>query len=156
MRWREGYAWTIAQVKIIAKDETYIGHTIHYRRNEHFPCESGGHASPKVNGCGGEHAGADYQRAGFSGGDATDIAKPPQKCKMVQCLFSGLVRRADCGRSPSHVGRTGRTCYGHYHCSKYVRAHANAPAHYIRYDVLMPVSLPSAILVTGTAREERP
>ena len=27
----KGYAWTIAQVKSILKDETYIGHTIHYR-----------------------------------------------------------------------------------------------------------------------------
>ena len=27
----KGYAWTIAQVKSIMKDETYIGHTIHYR-----------------------------------------------------------------------------------------------------------------------------
>lgn len=27
----KSYAWTIAQVKSIMKDETYIGHTIHYR-----------------------------------------------------------------------------------------------------------------------------
>ncbi len=31
MRVRQSYAWTIAQVKSIMKDETYIGHTIHYR-----------------------------------------------------------------------------------------------------------------------------
>lgn len=27
----KSYAWTLAQVKSIMKDETYIGHTIHYR-----------------------------------------------------------------------------------------------------------------------------
>ena len=30
-RRKKSYAWTIAQVKSIMKDETYIGHTIHYR-----------------------------------------------------------------------------------------------------------------------------
>ena len=48
----KSYAWTIAQVKSIMKDETYIGHTIHYGK-QIFPLRtSGGYASPKVNGCG--------------------------------------------------------------------------------------------------------
>ena len=32
----KAYAWTIAQVKSILKDETYIGNTIHYRENQHL------------------------------------------------------------------------------------------------------------------------
>ena len=32
----KAYAWTIAQVKSILKEETYIGHSIHNKQSAHF------------------------------------------------------------------------------------------------------------------------
>ena len=48
----KSYAWTIAQVKSILKDETYIGHTIHYRETNISSKTSVGYASPRAIGCG--------------------------------------------------------------------------------------------------------
>ena len=148
----KSYAWTIAQVKSIMKDETYIGHTIHYGK-QIFPLRtSGGYASPKVNGCGGEHAGADISEQVFRQVQE-QIANRRRKCKDgTTQIFSGLVKCADCGWSLSYgENRQNSKPYGHYHCSKYGQGTRQCSMHYIRYDVLYAYVSPVCNTVgTGT------
>ena len=134
----KSYAWTIAQVKSIMKDETYIGHTIHYRENKYFPLRtSGGYASPKVNGCGWRTRRSRLSASRFSGSTGAD-SKPPQEVQgWYNADFSGLVKCADCGWSLSYgENRQNSKPYGHYHCSKYGQGTRQCSMHYIRYDVL--------------------
>ena len=88
-------------------------------------------------GAGGEHAGADYQRAGFPAGTGAD-SKPPQE---VQGWYNADFFRIGkmCGLRLVAVlwgEQAEQQAYGHYHCSKYGQGTRQCSMHYIRYDVL--------------------
>ena len=133
------YAWTIAQVKSILKDETYIGNTIHYRETnisfknkrrirkpqDEWQRVEGTHEAIITK--------EDFDRVQ----QQIDTRRRQQKDKTTQ-IFSGLLKCADCGWSMRFgTNNQNKTPYSHYDCSQYGQmGKIRCTAHYIRYDVL--------------------
>lgn len=134
----KAYAWTIAQVKSILKEETYIGHSVHNKQSsisfknkkkvrkpqeEWFRVENTHEAiiSDEV-----------FRQV------QEQIASRRRKCKSgTTQLFSGLIKCADCGWSLAYgENKQNKTPYGYYHCSKNGQGLRQCSMHYIRYDVL--------------------
>ena len=140
----KSYAWTIAQVKSILKDETYIGNTIHYRetnisfKNKHRVRKDPSEWLRVENTHEAIIAKDTFEQVQFQ------IAqrRRQQKDATTQ-IFSGLLKCADCGWSMGFgTNRQNKTPYSHYHCSRYGQmGKIHCSAHYIRYDVLYPFVL---------------
>ena len=134
----KSYAWTIAQVKSILKDETYIGNSIHNKqtnisyknkkkvrktKEEWFRVENT--HEPLV-------SKEDFARVQ----DLIATRRRQQKDGSTQ-IFSGLVKCADCGWSLAfNTNRQNKKPYSYYHCSKNSQGLHQCTMHYIRYDVL--------------------
>ena len=134
----KAYAWTIAQVKSILKDETYIGNSIHNKqtnisyknkkkvrktKEEWFRVENT--HEPLV-------SKEDFARVQ----DLIATRRRQQKDGSTQ-IFSGLVKCADCGWSLAfNTNRQNKKPYSYYHCSKNSQGLHQCTMHYIRYDVL--------------------
>ena len=134
----KAYAWTIAQVKSILKEETYIGHSVHNKQSiisfmnkkkvrkpqeEWYRVENTHEAiiSEEV-----------FQKVQ----ELIASRRRRQKNGTTQ-IFSGLVKCADCGWSLAYgVNSQNKNPYAHYHCSKYGQGLRQCSMHYIRYDVL--------------------
>ena len=134
----KAYAWTIAQVKSILKEETYIGHSVHNKQSnisfknkkkvrkpqEEWYCVENTHEaiiSEEV-----------FQKVQ----ELIASRRRRQKNGTTQ-IFSGLVKCADCGWSLAYgVNSQNKNPYAHYHCSKYGQGLRQCSMHYIRYDVL--------------------
>ena len=134
----KSYAWTIAQVKSIMKDETYIGHTIHYRetnisfknkRRVRKPQSEWVRVENTQEPIISEHVFRQVQE---------QIASRRRERKNgTTQIFAGMIKCADCGWSLSYgENRQNSKPYGHYHCSKYGQGTRQCSMHYIRYDVL--------------------
>ena len=134
----KSYAWTIAQVKSILKDETYIGNSIHnkqtnisYKNKKKVP-------KPKE-----EWVRVENTHEALVSKDVFDrvqemieTRRRKQKDGTTQ-IFSGLVKCADCGWSLAFgMNKQNKKPYGHYHCSNYGQGTGHCTMHYIRYDVL--------------------
>ena len=134
----KGYTWTIAQVKSILRDETYIGNTIHNKQtNISFKNKK------KVRKPEEEWQRVENTHEAIIDRDVFDrvqqqIANRRRKQKDgTTQIFSGLVKCADCGWSLAYgVNSQNKTPYAHYHCSKYGQGLHQCSMHYIRYDVL--------------------
>ena len=134
----KAYAWTIAQVKSILKDETYIGNSIHNKqtnisyknkkkvrkpKEEWFRVEDT--HEPLV-------SKEDFARVQ----ELIATRRRQQKDGSAQ-IFSGLVKCADCGWSLAFsTNRQNKKPYSYYHCSKNGQGLHQCTMHYIRYDVL--------------------
>ena len=137
----KAYAWTIAQVKSILKDETYIGNTIHYRetnisyKNKHRVRKD---PSEWLRICG-THEPIISEAVFRQVQDMIAKRRRQQKDATTQ-IFSGLLKCADCGWSMGFgANRQNSKPYSHYHCSQYGQmGKIKCSAHYIRYDVLYP------------------
>lgn len=106
------YAWTIAQVKSILKDETYIGNTIHYRETNISYKNKKRIRKPQSEWMRVEGT----QEAIISKEDfervQQQIASRRRKQKNATTqIFAGLVRCADCGWSMKFA-TNGKTKYG--------------------------------------------
>ena len=134
----KGYAWTIAQVKSIMKDETYIGHTIHYRETNISFKNKRRIRKPQSEWVRVENTQEPIISEQVFRQVQEQIANRRRKCKDgTTQIFSGLVKCADCGWSLSYgENRQNSKPYGHYHCSKYGQGTRQCSMHYIRYDVL--------------------
>ncbi len=140
----KAYAWTIAQVKSILKDETYIGNTIHYRetnisyKNKHRIRKD---PSEWLRICG-THEPIISEAVFRQVQDMIAKRRRQQKDATTQ-IFSGLLKCADCGWSMGFgTNRQNSKPYSHYHCSQYGQmGKIKCSAHYIRYDVLYPYVL---------------
>ena len=134
----KSYAWTIAQVKSIMKDETYIGHTIHYRETNISFKNKRRIRKPQSEWVRVENTQEPIISEQVFRQVQEQIANRRRKCKDgTTQIFSGLVKCADCGWSLSYGGnRQNSKPYGHYHCSKYGQGLHQCSMHYIRYDVL--------------------
>ena len=134
----KSYAWTIAQVKSIMKDETYIGHTIHYRETNISFKNKRRVRKPQS-----EWVRVENTHEAIISEDVfrqvqEQIAsrRRRQKDGTTQ-IFSGLVKCADCGWSLAYgENKQNKTPYGYYHCSKNGQGLRQCSMHYIRYDVL--------------------
>lgn len=134
----KAYTWTIAQVKSILKDETYIGNSVHNRQtNVSFKDKR------KVRKAENEWWKVeDTHEAIISQEDFQTVQgmiasrRRKQKDGTTQ-IFAGLVKCADCGWSLAYgMNRQNKTPYGYYHCSKNGQGLRQCSMHYIRYDVL--------------------
>ena len=137
-RIEKSYAWTIAQVKSILKDETYIGHTIHYRETNISFKNKRRIRKPQSDWVRVENTQEPIISEQVFNQVQEQIASRRRKCKDgTTQIFSGLVKCADCGWSLSYgENRQNSKPYGHYHCSKYGQGTRQCSMHYIRYDVL--------------------
>ena len=137
----KSYAWTLAVVKSILKNETYIGNTIHNQQTNISYKNKKKIRKPKE-----EWIRVENTHEGIIGKDTFDqvqemIASRKRQMKNTDTqIFAGLLKCADCGWSLSYgVNRSNKTPWAYYNCSRY-RQYSNTEfgctAHYIRYDVL--------------------
>lgn len=134
----KAYAWTIAQVKSILKEETYIGHSVHNKQTNISFKNKKKVRKPKEEWYRVENT----HEAIIS----EDVFRQVQEqiCNMrrrqkngTTQIFSGLVKCADCGWSLAYgMNSQNKNPYAHYHCSKYGQGLHQCSMHYIRYDVL--------------------
>ena len=137
----KSYAWTLAQVKSILKDETYIGNSIHNKQSnisyknkkkvrkpeeEWFRVENTHEAiiSKKV----------------FEQVQEQIASRRRQQKDATTQIFAGLVRCADCGWSMSFgTNKQNSKPYSYFNCTSYRqlgKVSGVCSAHYIRYDYL--------------------
>ena len=131
----KSYAWTLAQVKSILKDETYIVHNkqsnISYKNKkkvrkpeeEWFRVENTHEAI--------------ISRKVFEQVQEQIASRRRQQKDATTQIFSRLVKCADCGWSMRFgTNRQNSKPYSHYTCSQYGQGLRQCSAHYIRYDFL--------------------
>ena len=134
----KAYAWTIAQVKSILKEETYIGHSVHNKQTNISFKNKKKVRKPKE-----EWYRVENTHEAIISEDVFRQVQEQicnrrrrQKNGTTQ-IFSGLVKCADCGWSLAYgVNSQNKNPYAHYHCSKYGQGLHQCSMHYIRYDVL--------------------
>lgn len=135
----KSWAWTIAQVKSILRDETYIGNSVHYRetnvsfKNKHRVRREQsewlrieGTHEPIVS------------KSDFEKVQGQIASRRRERKEGTTQIFAGLVKCADCGWSLSFgTNKQNRSPYSYYHCSRYGTMGKNhCSSHYIRYDTL--------------------
>jgi len=137
----KAYAWTIAQVKSILKDETYIGNTVHYREtNISYKNKKRIRKDPsewvRVEGT---HE-AIISKDDFDRVQELISTRRRKLSDATTQIFSGLVKCADCGWSMSFASnKTTRNPFSYYNCTsyrQYGKTLGTCTSHYIRYDVL--------------------
>ena len=134
----KSYAWTVAQVKSILKDETYIGNSIHNKQTNISYKNKKKVRKPKE-----EWIRVENTHEALVSKDVFDrvqelieTRRRKQKDGTTQ-IFSGLVKCADCGWSLAFgMNNQNKKPYGHYHCSNYGQGTGHCTMHYIRYDIL--------------------
>ena len=134
----KGYAWTIAQVKSILKDETYIGHTIHYRETNISFKNKRRIRKPQSEWVRVENTQEPIISEQVFRQVQEQIASRRRERKNgTTQIFAGLIKCADCGWSLAYgMNSQNKNHYAHYHCSKYGQGLHQCSMHYIRYDVL--------------------
>ena len=134
----KAYAWTIAQVKSILKEETYIGHSVHNKQSNISFKNKKKVRKPQEEWYRVEntHEAIISEKAFQKVQELIASRRRRQKNGTTQ-IFSGLVKCADCGWSLAYgVNSQNKNPYAHYHCSKYGQGLRQCSMHYIRYDVL--------------------
>ena len=149
------YAWSIAQVKKIMKDPTYLGHSVHYTeskisfknkkrvkhslddcvitKNTHEPLIS-------------EEVFEEVQK---------QIARRRRSKKDGEPhIFSGLLFCADCGRAMTYDhNHQNKKPWAYYRCGKYSQGIKKCSMHYIRYDTLCDCMLNRVQLLIEAAQK---
>ncbi|MFR9221508.1 MAG: recombinase family protein [Flavonifractor plautii] len=131
-------AWTIAQVKSILKDETYIENSVHYREtNISYKNKKRIRKDPS------EWVRVEGTHEAIISKDVFDrvqeqIATRRRSMKdQTTQIFSRLLKCAGCGWSMRfRTKRQIKKPYRHYDCSRYGQLGNQCSAHYVRYDVL--------------------
>ena len=132
------YAWTIAQVKSILHDETYIGNSVHNKQsNISFKCKKTVRKPPsewvRIENT---HDPLVSREVFDRVQEQTAIRRRSMKDQTTQ-IFAGLVKCADCGWSMRFAtNKTVSRPFSYFTCSRYGQGTGNCSSHYIRYDVL--------------------
>ncbi len=134
----KSYAWTIAQVKSIMKDETYIGHTVHYRETNISFKNKRRIRKPQSEWVRVENTQeAIISEPVFRQVQEQIASRRRERKNGTTQIFAGLIKCADCGWSLAYgENRQNSKPYGYYHCSKNGQGTRQCSMHYIRYDVL--------------------
>ena len=134
----KAYAWTIAQVKSILKNETYIGNSIHNTQTNISYKNKKKIRKPqeewfRVNNT---HE-AIISKEIFEQVQKQIVNRRRLQKNATTQIFSGLVKCADCGWSMRFgTNRQNKNPYSHYTCSQYGQGLRQCSAHYVRYDEL--------------------
>ncbi len=132
------YAWTVAQVKSILKDETYIGNSIHNKQTNISYKNKKKVRKPmdEWNRVENTHKPIISKKIFDQVQKQIATRRREQKDGTTQ-MFSGLVKCADCGWSMRFGTNTqAKKPYSHFTCSNYGQTGLRCSAHYIRYDTL--------------------
>lgn len=134
----KSYAWTVAQVKSILKDETYIGNSVHGKQTNISFKNKKRVRKPEEKWFRVEntHEGI-IDKAAFERVQEQIAGRRRKQKDGTTQMFSGLVKCADCGWS-MRFGTNAQNSkpYSHYTCSNYGQMGIRCSAHYIRYDTL--------------------
>jgi DNA invertase Pin-like site-specific DNA recombinase len=137
----KSYSWTIAVVKSILKNETYIGNTIHNQQTNISYKNKKKVRKPKEEWIRVEntHEGIIDKDIFYQVQEQIESRKRKMKDADMQ-IFAGLLKCADCGWALSYgVNRSNKTPWAYYNCTQYrqfgTKLH-RCSSHYIRYDVL--------------------
>lgn len=133
------YAWTIAQVKHMLKDEVYIGNSIHYKQSSISFKNKKKVRKPEKEWMRIEntHEALIDKEVFYAVQEMIKSRRRQTKNKTTQ-IFAGLVKCADCGWSMRFgTNNANKTPYSYYACSFYGQfGKGYCSMHYIRYDVL--------------------
>ena len=134
----KSYAWTLAQVKSILKDETYIGNSVHNKQTNISYKNKKKIRKPQEEWFRVENTHeAIIPRKVFEQVQEQIASRRRQQKDATTQIFSGLVKCADCGWSMRFgTNRQNSKPYSHYTCSQYGQGLKQCSAHYIRYDYL--------------------
>ena len=138
---KKRYAWTVAQVKSIVKNETYIGNSVHgIQTNISYKNKKKIRKPPE------EWLRIENTHEAIIPKEVFEqvqeqIANRRRKMKTATTqIFSGLVKCADCGWSMSYGTNNSNSKPFHYFvCTNYRQhgpRHCDCTSHYIRYDTL--------------------
>lgn len=151
------YEWTVAQVKSILHDETYIGNSIHNRQTNISFKNKKRVRKPKEEWkrVEGTHEAIISKDVFDRVQQQIDTRRRQQKDRTTQ-IFSGLLKCADCGWSMRFgTNNQNKTPYSHYDCSQYGQmGKIRCSAHYIRYDVLYAYVLSRLQYWTKTVHQD--
>lgn len=133
------YMWTVAQVKHILKDETYIGNTIHNKQTSISFKNKKRVRKPESEWLRieGTHEAIISKEVFYAVQRMIESRRRPTKNNETQ-IFAGLVKCADCGWSLKFgTNRQNKAPYSYLSCSKYGQMGKTlCSMHYIRYDTL--------------------
>lgn len=134
----KSYAWTLAQVKSILKDETYIGNSVHNKQTNISYKNKKKIRKPQEEWFRVENTHeAIISKQVFEQVQEQIANRRRQQKDATTQIFSGLVKCADCGWSMRFgTNRQNSNHYSHYTCSQYGQGLKQCSAHYIRYDYL--------------------
>ena len=134
----KSYAWTLAQVKSILKDETYIGNSVHNKQTNISYKNKKKVRKPQEEWFRVENTHeAIISREVFEQVQEQIATRRRQQKDATTQIFSGLVKCAGCGWSMRFgTNRQNSKPYSHYTCSQYGQGLRQCSAHYIRYDFL--------------------
>ena len=134
----KAYAWTIAQVKSILKDETYIGNSVHNKQTNISYKNKKKVRKPEEEWFRVENTHeAIISKEVFKQVQEQIASRRRQQKDATTQIFSGLVKCADCGWSMRFgTNSQNKKPYSHYTCSQYGQGLRQCSSHYIRYDVL--------------------
>ncbi len=137
----KSYQWTIAQVKSILKDETYIGNSVHNKQTNISYKSKKNIRKPKEEWLKVENTHEAIISKEVFEQVQEQIASRKRKMKdSTTQIFAGLLKCADCGWSMSYANNTqNKTPKKYYVCTTYRQFGKNGgfcTSHYLRYDVL--------------------
>lgn len=134
----KAYTWTIAQVKSILKEETYIGNSIHNKQTNVSFKDKRKVRKEKEEWWRVENTHeAIISKEDFQKVQDMIASRRRQRKDGTTQIFAGLIKCADCGWSLAYgMNRQNKTPYGYYHCSRNGQGLRQCSMHYIRYDVL--------------------
>lgn len=138
---KKRYAWTVAQVKSIVKNETYIGNSVHgIQTNISYKNKKKIRKPPE------EWLRIENTHEAIISKEVFEqvqeqIASRRRKMKTATTqIFSGLVKCADCGWSMSYgTNNSNSKPFYYFVCTNYRQhgpRHCDCTSHYIRYDTL--------------------
>lgn len=152
----KAYAWTIAQVKSILKEETYIGHSVHNKQANISFKNKKKVRKPKSEWYRVENTHeAIISEEVFRQVQEQIMNRRRERRNGTTQIFAGLIKCADCGWSLAYgENRQNKNSYGYYHCSKNGQGLRQCSMHYIRYDVLYAYVLSRLQYWSGQARQD--
>ena len=152
----KAYAWTVAQVKSILKDETYIGNSVHNKQTNISYKNKKKVRKPQEEWFRVENTHeAIISKEVFEQVQEQIANRRRQQKDATTQIFSGLVKCADCGWSMRFgTNRQNKTPYSHFTCSQYGQGLKQCSSHYIRYDTLYTYVLARVRDWTRQAQED--
>ena len=135
------YDWSLAQVKTMLKDETYIGNTIHNRQTNISYKNKKRVRKPEDDWIRVENTHKAIIGKDLFSQVQEQIANRRRKMKTGEThIFAGLIKCADCGKALSISTHAHSVApYRYFNCTtyrQYSKSVMRCSPHYIRYDVL--------------------